>query len=123
MSKKKIKVYSRLFFHSFRFRTEVSGGKFFVDVAKPSGWTHYVLNFLGSSSGMEVYADGTPVGSSDTLLGAGNDVGERRIVIGRDYNRYASVTVDELLFFNQHLNSTQITSLSQVTEYKIKSTQ
>ena len=90
----------------------MTGGRFFVDASKPSGWTHYVLNFLGMSSGIEVYVDGTLVGSDTMKSLPERNVGERRIVIGRDYftsydgNRDASVTVDELLFFNQQLNQT-----------------
>ena len=75
-------------------------------------WFHIVLNFMGNI--MRIYLDGVirstlPTGSSSQVPGDG------RIVIGRRFSEldsnYASVQVDELLFFNRALNQTEVTAL------------
>ena len=78
------------------------------------GWFHTVLNFMGDR--MRIYHDGVvrstlPVDASPSS----HIPGDGRIVIGRWFSEldsnYASVQVDELLFFNRTLNQTEVTAL------------
>ena len=79
-----------------------------VDVGQVSSeWTHIVLNYIGPNDGqgISIYLDGVLPGSDDTKSLDRDPQGEGRIVVGREFmhfdDKYASVTLDELLFFNQ----------------------
>ena len=87
----------------------------------PTGWFHAVLNFFGPNDGegIQVYHDGVPVlASSGTVKHSTTSFhsADGSIVIGRAYtgldNFYASVRVDDLLFFNRSLSPIQIASLA-----------
>ena len=71
-----------------------------------------MLNFISPLEGFKVYNDGVEVGSGSTNLGGSYSVGDGRIAIGRSYSGadgdYASVEVDELLFFNENLTESEI---------------
>ena len=80
-------------------------------------WTHFVLNFHVKQQVIRLYQDGVYVyADSPKSNGEFRLSGDGRVVIGRNYTRwncgYASVEVDELLFFNQLLPETKIRKLS-----------
>ena len=87
----------------------------------PTGWTHIVMNYIGPNNGegIRTYYNGTEVGNDPTKTALSRSAGDGRIVVGREYTdrdgAYASVMVDELLFFNRHLLSDEITSLATAT--------
>ena len=80
----------------------------------PSNWNHIVLNYNGPSEGwgVRIYLDGVQAGSGGTKNGTSLSPGEGRVVVGRAYTNldvhYASVDLDELLFFNEKLNDKHI---------------
>ena len=102
----------------------VSDGRFIqYAIDPPSGWFHVVLNFFGPNEGegIRVYHDGAPLSGTggtvkDLVQTAARPPADSRIVIGRAYTKldqsYATVKVDDLLFFNQSLSPTQIASLA-----------
>ena len=87
----------------------LSGGLFFVDVIKPSGWVLVFFSFAGpdEGEGIQIYHNTLLVGNDTIKTALSKTDGKRKIVIGRSFtevdsiNSYASVQVDELLFFNK----------------------
>ena len=85
-------------------------------LAKPTGWTHVVLNW-DVANGFDFYynvveqSGGPPIPNSD---GPRVDT-DGRVVVGRTFTdidtAYSSIMMDELLFFNYKLNSEQIQML------------
>ena len=81
-------------------------GSFRTSQPKPTGWTHIVLNYIGPNNGegIRIFKDGTEVDSDTTKATLSLTTGDGRIVVGRRYtnydNYYASVAVDELIYFN-----------------------
>ena len=81
----------------------------------PTEWYHLVFNYIGTNNaeGITIYHDGAEVGSStEKPLGSRNG-GPGVVVLGRYFVQfqeinYASVMVDELLFFNKNLNPQEI---------------
>ena len=79
-----------------------------------------VLNYLGpdNGQGIKIFLDGklkaTDAEKNMNTYAQGNG----KIVLGRKYTNadrfYASVDVDELLFFNQFLNADEISLLSNL---------
>ena len=69
-------------------------------------WIHLALNYIGPNDGqgIRVYLDGVPRGSDVTVSKSQDrhSQGEGRVVVGREFthfdDKYANVTVDELLF-------------------------
>ena len=91
---------------SFRFDVNALDGGFSVKFSKPTGWTHILLNYIGSNDGggIRVYYDGLEV-ANDTMKSAWSfSAGDGRVVVGKIYtNRdegYTSMQIDELIFFN-----------------------
>ena len=81
-------------------------------------WTHFVLNFDVKQQELGLYQDGTFLNSNGMVSDEeSRHSGDGRIVVGRSYTiwrrGYASVEVDELLFFNQLLPEAKIRILSQ----------
>ena len=78
-----------------------------------------VLNFLGPNDeeGIRIYENGKHVGNHTIITQSSTTESNGRIVIGRAFteinNYYASVQVDELLFFNRSLTKQEIGMLSQ----------
>ena len=76
-----------------------------------------MLNYIGPNSGegIRIYYNGVQVAEDGTKSNASNPAGNGRIVIGRYYTgrdrNYASVQVDELVFFNQYLNVEEVRKL------------
>ena len=81
------------------------------------GWIHVVLNYIGPNDGegIRVFYDGEEVASDTTKYASPLSAGDGRIVVGRhfpyqDWN-YASVQVDELIYFNAVLTSDDVQSI------------
>ena len=84
---------------------------------RPSGWFHVVINYIGPNNGqgIRMFIDGSEL-MSDTAKDAWSfSAGDGMVVVGRDYTdadkEYASVQVDELIFFNQVLSNDHINKL------------
>ena len=88
-----------------------------------NAWTHVILNYLGpfQLQGIQIYVNGEnvaaqPVKSDSSTFSAGDG----RIVVGRlltDSDQgYASVMVDELIYFNTQLNFQDIEALNDLYE-------
>ena len=77
-----------------------------------------VLNYIGrhNDEGIRIYYNGREVASDTRLAIKSRSAGDGRIVVGRHYTDrnqdYASVQVDELIFFNQALTQQQIDALA-----------
>ena len=111
-----------IFIPCFRFNVYLTNRRFFTSNSRPTGWTHVLLNYIGPNNGqgIRIYYNGEQV-ASDTRksnLYSEHQPGNGRIVVGRYYTnkdqRYASVEIDELVFFNNSLNLEEIEYLSTV---------
>ena len=84
-------------------------------------WTHVVLNYIGTEDvqGNKIYIDGMAKMISFSLTAASHEEGDGRTVVGRYLtnvdDNYASVDIDELLFFNEALNVDQVTKIKNLT--------
>ena len=84
-------------------------------------WTHVVLHYIGTEDvqGNKIYIDGVDTESYFTLNDASHEEGDGRTVVGRYFtnvdDHYASVDIDELLFFNGALNDDQIIKIKNLT--------
>ena len=96
-------------------------GFFVTTVDKPSpGWTHIVLNYIGPDSrqGIQIYLDGehTKNDLELTITTYTRTLGDGKVVLGRRYTdqdkNYASVEIDELVFFDSNINMAQIQMLA-----------
>ena len=73
-----------------------------------------MLNYLGPNDGqgIRIYYNGTEVKSETTKVLRSRSAGDGRIVVGRVYTKrddnYASMQIDELIFFNKALSTTEI---------------
>ena len=96
-----------------------ANGQYTILAALPSDWTHVVINYIGpeNGQGIRIYYDGEQADSDTTRTADSKLPGDGRIVIGRYHtdwdDRYASVQLDELIFFNMKLSESEITVLSQ----------
>ena len=78
-----------------------------------------MMNYIGPNNGggFQIFYNGTEVASESTKTADSGPIGDGRIVVGRfaiDRDRaldYASVQVDELLFFNQALSNDDVNAL------------
>ena len=83
----------------------------------PAGWTHVVLNYIGPNDGQGIimYYDGAVVVSDTSKYLVSRSAGDGRIVVGRRFTNsnqhYASVQVDELIYFNQVLTGAEVQSI------------
>ena len=95
----------------------VTDGHFIAYPQKSSRWTHIVLNYIGPENGQGIrnYNDGAEVESDTTKNQQSFSPGDGRIVVGRFFTdrnqQYASVQVDELIFFNRTLTSAEVNSV------------
>ena len=102
----------------FYFRYEVHLPTFNIKVTistVPTEWYHLVFNYIGTkdAEGVTIYHDGTEVGSSTQKTSFTRSTGPGVVVIGRYFVQYledffASVMVDELLFFNRYLTGQEV---------------
>ena len=105
--------YFFLFLLLLRMDVRLLTGYFRTFRYKPSGWSHIVLNYLGPNNGqgIRMFINGAEVASSTTKTSSSKSAGDGRIVIGRWYTdrdqNYASVQVDELIFFDEALKPSQ----------------
>ena len=99
-------------------------------VVSSNQWFHLVINFIGPNAGegFQIYHDGINVLNDTTKATNSNSrrylpPNNGRIVTGRyrvDLDAwYASVQVDELLFYNRTLTEPEITILSNNTAWKM----
>ena len=104
----------------FRVKVPLTHGDFFLKYPRPAEWFYVVLNYLGpeDGEGIRVYINGTLVGGESEIFSNEYTSGDGRLVVGRyftDEDRtYASVQVDELIFFNQALSSEEVIILSNL---------
>ena len=88
----------------------------------PTRWTHIVLNYIGPDNGQGIrgYVNGQEVASGTTKHPRSYPAGDGRIVVGRfttdrDLDQlYSSIQIDELIFFNKALSTTDIKLLYNV---------
>ena len=91
-----------------------------MTVTVPSGWTHVALNYIGpdNGQGIRIYHDGVQTGSDNITSEETFLAGEDWVVVGRFYTKrnqeYATVDVDELLFFNQELSDQEIMNIANL---------
>ena len=102
----------------FSYVVALLDGYFRVLETRNNHWLHAVLNYIGPNDhqGINVYHNGGHIGNSTKNFGQhGRSNG--RIFIGKlayEINdHYASVEVDELLFYNRALTEDEITMLSE----------
>ena len=87
-------------------------------MAAPSGWTHVVLNYIGPNNGQGIrfYFDGVQVANDTRKRSTTTFAGDGRMILGKQGinvdARYASVDVDELLFFNETLSDQSIQDMN-----------
>ena len=92
-------------------------GYFERRIPRRSAWTHLVLNYIGPNNGIRIYENGGLVASDFNKLIVNRDyqTGNGRIVVGRKYTdsnqQYASVEIDELVYFNSYLTNGNIQSI------------
>ena len=105
-----------------RYHVYLSDGYFIIGTSKHSGWIHVVLNYIGPSDGegIRVYYNGMEVANATTKSEFHRPIssGDGRIVVGREVTNldgsYASMEIDELIFFNNALSTTNIKLLYNV---------
>ena len=104
---------------SLRCLLKLPDGHFWVfDLPVSLDWLHFVLNCISpeeGTQGIRIYLNGILEAHDTMKSGLGKQIGDGRVVIGRQLTdldeRYASVGVDELFFFNQILSDGQIMNL------------
>ena len=83
----------------------------------PAEWYHLVFNYIEDSpaggNSVVIYHDGVEVGRRAQKVSYTNNAGVGIVVIGRHYVQaleqdFASVMVDELLFFNRKLTPDEV---------------
>ena len=87
--------------------------------SKPAGWFHIILNYIGANDGegIRIYINGEEVATSATKTRrSSSSAGDGGIVVGRYYTdqdwRYATMQIDELVYFNQTLSEQGINTLA-----------
>ena len=100
----------------------MADGFFRITVDKPFPvWTHVVLNLIGPNDGqgIQVYLDGVHTGTDTVkspVTGYTLKLGDGKVVMGRRYTGddrdYASVEIDELVFFNSNIDTAEIQMLT-----------
>ena len=98
------------------------GEDFYIVGPAYDGWFHIVFNHIGPrrTEGIRIYNDGEQVERELLTENIVSHVeGDGRIVFGRFYtvedDRYATVQIDQLLFFNHALTAPEIFKLSQIS--------
>ena len=100
----------------FRFYVRLPDGQFSTYHNDPSGWTHVVLNYIGPNNGegIRIYFNEAEV-KSDTTKSAVFQIQMEMVGLlleKHDYDqKYASVQVDELIFFNKNLTDSNIQTI------------
>ena len=115
VTQNRINVLNEIFLLCLRFHVYLPAAEFIVDLNRPAGCTHIVLNYIGPNAGIKVYFNGAEVGSETTKFAGSSNTADGRVVVGRfstdgDYH-YTSLQLDELIFFNKALSTTEITAM------------
>ena len=117
VEKQQTKCVNQIMFWNLRLRVLIPDGRFKVNLPIQTGWTHIVLNYIGPNDGEGIrsYVNGQEVASETTKSRRSSLPGDGRIVVGRrstDQDMYyTSVQIDELVFFNKTLSTTEITAM------------
>ena len=88
--------------------------RFIVLHPKPNMWTHVVLNYIGPNNGegIRIFYKGAEESRGEITFGGPYSAGDPRIIVGRFSTEvvmyYASVEMDELIFFNHSLTLEEI---------------
>ena len=96
-----------------RFIVWVLDGDFYTEVTLPYSWTHLVHNFIGPNNGQGIrtYVDGVYAASDTTKT----PPADGRVCAGNSaIEKYTSVDVDELLFFNHKLSDQQVEQIKNM---------
>ena len=79
-----------------------------------------MVNYIGVDDGIRIYYNGTEEDrdTAKTTEFGPYSAGDGRVVVGRWFierdDRYPSLQVDEMIFFNRHLSSDEIAALATV---------
>ena len=101
----------------FRSVLNLQDGSFSLGPQKPTGWTHIVFNYIGPNNGhgIRIYYNGMEMASDTVKSEASYSPGDGRIVVGKIFTNenhlYATMEVDDLIFFNHHLTFEEIATL------------
>ena len=103
-----------------RFSVYLQNGFFKWRIPRQSAWTHLVLNYIGSKNGIKINENGRLVGSDVSKQPVSPyQTGSGKIVVGRKYTdsnqQYASIEIDELVFFNENLSNGKIQTIHNAT--------
>ena len=88
-----------------------------AELLRPSGWTNLIFNYLSTNEGdgIQIFYNGEEVGSNSNKQGGPLSTGNGRLVVGRRFTKsnqdYASVEIDELVFFNRALSNVEVESI------------
>ena len=100
-----------------RFIVWVLDGDFYTEVTPPYSWTHLVHNFIGPNNGQGIrtYVDGVYAVSDTTKTPRNRNPADGRVYAGNSaIEKYTSVDVDELLFFNHKLSDQQVEQIKNM---------
>ena len=90
----------------------------FIQTPVSTEWFHLVLNYLGPVEGISVYHNGEKLMIDENIFPTTHSAGPGVVVIGRystfEDDRYSSVVMDELTFFNRKLTNEEIGILNSV---------
>ena len=94
-------------------------GRFRYSLTRTSTWTHIVLNYIGPNNGegIKMYENGGLKGINIIKLPGSTSYqnGNGRIVVGRQFtgsnDYYASIEIDEFVFFNTALDNGEVMSI------------
>ena len=85
VTQNRINVLNEIFLLCLRFRIYLLATEFRVDLNRPAGWTHIVLNYFGPTARIKVYFNGAEVASDKTKSGGSRSTGDGRVVVGRSF--------------------------------------
>ena len=97
-----------------RYAQAFLGGALGLQTTVPSGWFHVVYNYIGPNNGegVTIYHDGVEEIRQGNRSPHVYPAGSGKIVIGRTHpsrdQKYASLMMDELMFFNRKLTVSEI---------------
>ena len=112
-------TFFKLFKH-FSFQVRLLDGLFQDAVRHLSGWTYYVLNYVGpyDGQGIQIYQNGIKAVIDTTKTSYTATSGNGRVVMGKYYTDdtggSATFTIDELLVFNTKLSDEEIMELNDM---------
>ena len=87
-------------------------------------WIHLVLNYIGPNNrqGIRLFEDGVRARSDSYLNSYNYTAGDGRVVVGKAYvdsaGYYASLEMDELIFFNKALMEAEVRELYNMYQWQ-----